>query len=480
VPPINALIIDDSAEDRDLVKRALARAEDLFVVSEATTLEELEKLLRAENYDVVLSDYNILGLDGLTVLETVQTRQPDTPVILLTGTGSEEIAVNALKKGAADYVVKTVQHIKRLPSTISSVLERFRMGRERARLLEAIRVSEEKYRSLVDTAPEGIAVFDDRLMVTYWSRGAEKMFGYAAHEIVGTSATTLAPPAQRPRFAAYLWPTSRESIRSLTLARRDGTCFLAEVSLSSDGSAAVGGCTAVIRDVSEKDALETEIARLDRLAAVGEMVAGIAHEIRNPLAGIASSAATVKAEMERAGLDAEAATWIRDGVDKIEMLLRRFFDFAKPLDLRTVECDVRSLVSEALLLAPPGIGVLVEAGDSLPPVRGDRGLLYAVFKNAVTNACEAMPEGGSLTVKVKAVEKRGRVAVAVTFSDTGVGIPPEIAARLGEPFFTTKAQGVGLGLALTYKIAKAHGGDFVIAGREGGADATITLPACET
>jgi len=113
----------------------------------------------------------------------------------------------------------------------------------------------------------------------------------------------------------------------------------------------------------------------------------------------------------------------------------------------------------------------------VPAVYGDPNLLYAVFKNAVTNACEAMPQGGALAVTVGRAAPGGAPAIVVQFADTGIGIPPAVAGRLGEPFFTTKLQGVGLGLALTYKIVKAHGGEFVIAGREkGGADVTVTLP----
>ncbi len=128
---IKVLHIDDSPLDRQLVIDALKNEHDQFEVFSASTKSSFEKLLKEREYDIVLSDFNILGFDGLSVLKIVKDNKPDTPVIIVTGTGSEEIAIEAMKMGASDYVIKTVSHIRGLSITIFKVLEKERLTNER-------------------------------------------------------------------------------------------------------------------------------------------------------------------------------------------------------------------------------------------------------------------------------------------------------------------------------------------------------------
>jgi len=472
-----------------LVKRALAAAAEDYDVAEACSQEELERKLARADFDLVISDYNILGLDGLEVLGVVKERRPATPVILLTGTGSEEVAVAALKHGAADYVVKSVNHIKKLPATVAAVLERAALARERTRLAARLRASEEKYRSLVESAAEARMGGAADRGVTFFSRGAEQMFGYRAGEVITKPLSVLAPPGRREAFEKELErfitddDGAREGpIMTFVLARKSGEQFPAELSLSpyaGDGA----GFTAIVRDVTEKRRLEEEVARLDRLAAVGEMTAGIAHEVRNPLAAIATSAAVARRELADATLATESVEWILEGVRKIEGLLKRFFDFARPLRLERQKYDINKVIEEVLAaaaerLAGGGARLELELAAELPPAFVDPALMAAVFENVVTNARQAMPEGGVLRVRSEVVGDDG-AAVRVTFADTGPGISAEVAGRVLDPFFTTKADGVGLGLPLCYKIVKAHGGDFALLSGDDGAEVVITVPAAE-
>lgn len=124
------LYVDDSPLDRELVRDALVRDGDGFDLVEAASREEFEARLADGGYDIVISDFNILGFEGLQVLEAVNASAPETPVVIVTGTGSEEVAVEAMKRGAADYVIKSTSHIQRLPHTLLSVLERRRTERE--------------------------------------------------------------------------------------------------------------------------------------------------------------------------------------------------------------------------------------------------------------------------------------------------------------------------------------------------------------
>lgn len=490
MPAIKALIIDDSEDDRGLVKRALARAEEDYEIVEALSRPELEEKLAAEEFDLVISDFNILGLDGLEVLEIVRTVRPDTPVILLTGTGNEEVAVAALKRGAADYVVKSVKHIKKLPATVTAVLDRAGLARERKSLEEALGISEEKYRSLVETAREAVLSVDEDGLVTFSSRGAELMFGCSSEEMVGKSFTTLVPQVVRDAFGREVvrhlgrqTATAGCGIMATSLTRKDGEEFPAEVSFSNPGASNGGAFTAVIRDVTEKKRLEEEVSRLDRLAAIGEMTTGIAHEVRNPLAAIATSAAVAKHDLASVGLDTESADWILEGVRKVEKLLKRFFDFARPLTPERQRCDVNALIREVVKsedanLTASDVTVELKSAEGAPPVFVDPGLMKSVFTNVVVNARQAMPEGGILRIRSE-LGGADWGTITLSFADTGQGISPEEAKRALEPFFTTKPDGVGLGLPLCFKIIKAHGGELTIAGREVGSEVTITLPVAE-
>jgi PAS domain S-box-containing protein len=482
---VKALIVDDSAADRDLVRRALTRNGGGFTLTEAASREELEARLTGEPFDVVISDYDIAGFTGLEVLDVVRGLQPQTPVVLVTGTGSEQIAVDALHRGAADYVVKSVGHIKRLPTTITAVLDRAAMVRERAALQEHLRRSEGRYRALVETAGEAILSVQPDGKVGFFSRGAERIFGYAAEEVVGKGVAVLVPAdgEDLTTLAARANAADNDAagICAVEMVRRDGSRFPAELTFSA--FAADGGVafTIIIRDVTAKRRLQAEVARLDRLAAIGEMVTGIAHEVRNPLAVIATSAAVVKTELAAAGLDTDGADWIMGGVARIETLLSRFFAFAKPLEIKRRACDLNLLLRAALAdegpaFARAGVRVVWALDAGLPAVNADADLVGVVATNVAKNAREAMPGGGVLTVRTDRVENGGERFARAAFADTGVGIPPESKGRLSEPFFTTKADGVGLGLPLCYKIIRGHGGEFAVAGRERGAEVTFTLP----
>ena len=134
--PIRILYVDDSPLDRDLVRDALEKEHGGIQVVEAASRTAFEALLAEGGYDLVLSDFNILGFEGLQVIDAVHAQEPDLPVVIVTGTGSEEIAVAAMQRGAADYVIKSPQHIRRLPQTIHSVLDRARLEAERTQTNE--------------------------------------------------------------------------------------------------------------------------------------------------------------------------------------------------------------------------------------------------------------------------------------------------------------------------------------------------------
>ncbi|MEO5702838.1 MAG: EAL domain-containing protein [Gammaproteobacteria bacterium] len=192
--PIRVLYVDDSPLDRALVHDALMLEHTEFSLTVATSCAEFEVCLSSGDYDLILSDCNILGYEGLQVLDTVRAIAAHIPVVIVTGTGSEEIAVECMKRGAADYVIKSPRHIQRLPLTIHAVLERKRLQDEHKFTYHALQASEQRFRSLIENSSDAIALFTTDGTVLYASPATTRILGYELSEFVGRSVFDFVHP----------------------------------------------------------------------------------------------------------------------------------------------------------------------------------------------------------------------------------------------------------------------------------------------
>jgi signal transduction histidine kinase len=231
----------------------------------------------------------------------------------------------------------------------------------------------------------------------------------------------------------------------------------------------------VYRDMSLKD---KQIMQAEKMAAIGELAAGIAHEIRNPLGIITGSAETVR-KHEDHKIREEMTHYILEESQRINGLISTFLDFARPKEPKLVSCDLREVLEKTLLLLSPqaktlGVEVNKEIPQKLLQVSVDPDQMRQAFTNLGVNALEAMPQGGVLKVTVLE-NSRGRILIR--FSDTGKGIPKELQTKVFDPFFTTKEGGTGLGLSIAHRIITQHGGDIRVEGEEGkGSTFTISFP----
>jgi len=230
------------------------------------------------------------------------------------------------------------------------------------------------------------------------------------------------------------------------------------------------------RDMSLKD---KQILQAEKMAAIGQLAAGIAHEIRNPLGIIAGSAETIQ-KRDQHRIREEMTRYILEESRRINGLITNLLDFAKPKEPQRIPCDLREVLEKTLLLLSPQAHTLgVEIKKEIPPVpiwvSIDPEQMRQAFTNLGVNALEAMPHGGALTVRLK--ENAGN-RILVQFSDTGKGVPKEMQSKVFDPFFTTKEGGTGLGLSIAQRIVAQHGGEILIEeGRQGGSTFTISLPA---
>jgi two-component system sensor histidine kinase HydH len=227
--------------------------------------------------------------------------------------------------------------------------------------------------------------------------------------------------------------------------------------------------------------MQEEILRIDRLAYLGEFSSTLAHEIRNPLAGIKTTAQALSEELGANDARREYIDRIIKEIDRLNDLLRTFFSFAKPRRLNLIPCHIRDIIKEVrALLAKEAekmkVTIKEAYGDGLPLVPLDANQMQQVFMNLFLNALEAMPGGGRLTVEVDGMNlQKGWLEIKI--KDTGKGIESEHLTKIFDPFFTTKSRGLGLGLAITQKIIEGHGGTIgVESASEKGSTFILRLP----
>jgi two-component system sensor histidine kinase AtoS len=328
---------------------------------------------------------------------------------------------------------------------------------------------------------DAVITVDVNGMVTSVNPAAQQMFGLGSTEMVGRPYDAFYN--EEANFSSLLMQTlqsGKENIGiSIDVPLRDKILHVSSsTSLLRDGRGNVIGAVAVIKDVSETKQLQRQIMRADRLAALGELVAGIAHDIRNPLTSIRGFMQYLQKSSDPADWREYGPLIIRE-VDGLNRIIGELLEFAKPYPPRYGLVQVNDLIREMLLLVKKradaqSIGIELDLDPLLPYIEADGEQLKQVLLNLIINACQAIPDKGIITVSTE-MESRDRMVAHV--KDTGTGIAPENLERIYDPFFSTKPAGTGLGLAVVQRILNGHRGGIEITSEPGsGTDVKISLP----
>jgi PAS domain S-box-containing protein len=367
-----------------------------------------------------------------------------------------------------------------------------------ARLSEAaLRRSEDTARAVLESASEGIILIDATGRITLVNAAAERMFDYARSELLGQPLEVLLPERIRGghvghRAGYFAEPRVRPMGIGLDLSgrRRDGTEFPVEISLSHVVSAEGGLAIAFITDITERKRVEAQLQRQrevlyqnEKLAALGTMAAGIAHEMNNPLGIITTRIEVMLLDAGQQALpgqvldDLQVLHRASQRVARIAASLRSFARHSPgdrvPLDLNAVVEESVQLLQKPL--AADNIQIVTSLDRTLPTILGDASTLHQVLMNLLTNAREAMPGGGQIRLETGPAERPGWIRLLV--ADTGAGIPAEEISKIFDPFFTTKRTGTGLGLSVSYGIIQEHGGTVDVQSRPGaGTSFIISFP----
>jgi len=344
--------------------------------------------------------------------------------------------------------------------------------------------------SIIQSIGSGIIIAEMNDTITYINRAGERMLGYSKKELLGKPFSIFGLKEKQSVIPSFLNnPDDLDTRKEGWMKKKDHTEFPVGFTINNHLSVRGEkiGKIVVFRDLTNVYKIQEEILRMDRLVSLGKLASGIAHELRNPLAGIKTTAQALSEEMSGDDSRREYLNRITKEIDRLNDLLKTFFSFAKPQNLNLVHCYIKDIINEIIPflikeIADKGIRFIETYHPQLPKIQVDRTQMHQVFLNLFLNAIQAMPNGGELKIEASpilstSVEGFKQNFIKVVISDTGRGIPPHIVQKIFDPFFTTKPKGIGLGLSITYQIIKKHGGTVKVESQwEKGTSFIINLP----
>ncbi|MFA4904558.1 MAG: ATP-binding protein [Desulfobaccales bacterium] len=342
--------------------------------------------------------------------------------------------------------------------------------------LHELRQKQEINSGIINSATDAIITINEEHVIVGFNRGAELMFGYTRAEALGQDLTLVIPPPYKAEHRAYVrrYVATREArmigkhVR-LTALRRDGHEFPMSISFSVAEIRDNLYFTGIIRDITEYKEMEERVLQSERLAAVGNTVTHIAHEIKNPLLIIGGFARQL---LKTPNLDDKSnrkLSMIAEEVSHLEEMVAEMRDFVRRPSAQKQSGQIMDILREALDLfhdtfEEHHITVHQVEETPLPSLPFDPRQVRQVFLNLLKNALEAMPQGGEITITSRVQDTKAEISIA----DTGEGMTAEVAENIFQPYFTTKEKGTGLGLAICQSIIQEHGGTISVASTPGG------------
>jgi len=508
---VTVLILEDDDLDAELIQHHLGDALPGVPLRRVADRQSYEARLREGGISLVVCDFSLPDIDGWTAQRIAGELAPGIPLIFVSGFIGEEVGVKALKEGATDYVLK--ERLERLGTAARRALLEAEDRRARQRAEEALRDSEERFRSLTDSAPALIWEADEHGNMVFANRYFEDMFGRPADTMLGQGWQHTVDGRDLPRLMEVLRAATRERRQfqfEMRVVDRHGDLrwmhcqgvprvdrsgrFLGLIGTQVDVTDAkrardeleqmVAARTAELVRTNERllqemqqraDAesarrsAEEQLRQSQKMEAFGQLTGGVAHDFNNFLTVIQGNVETLErllagqAEGQPGSRIAAALAHAKQGAQRAAALTQRLLAFARRQPLQPRHIDPNALISDATELLSRTLGEQIEVCTELAPDLGgsliDPHMLESALLNLAVNARDAMPGGGVIRIRTENVEIAPRVAevagiapgpyVRIGIADTGSGIPPDILDKVFEPFFTTKDIGVGTGLGLS-------------------------------
>jgi len=499
--PLRLLIVEDLEDDALLAVREFRRAGYDVIFERVDTPKAMTAALANQGWDLIISDYTMPHFSGTAALELIRQSGLDIPFIFVSGTIGEEKAVDGMKAGAHDYIIKG--NLRRLVPAIERELREVEVRRERKRAEEARWSTERRFRELVESAPDAIVGVNREGRITLVNTQTERLFGYTREELLAQPVESLVPERFREAHVrhrgGYLaGPRMRPMGVGVDLygRRKDGSEFPVEISLSPMETEEGLLVTAIIRDITERKRLEEEVRHKQRLEDIlrfkSEFIANMSHELRTPLNSIIGFSELLE-DQQFGPLNEKQQRYVhnvwtsgRHLLDLINDILDLSKIEAGKIELHMETFSLREALVAALTMVRPQaakrrISIRSEIVAEMTTVTADPLRLKQIMYNLLSNAIKFTPEGGHVTVTARLVED-AFAEIAVT--DSGIGIKAEDILKLFQEFVQIDSflgkqhEGTGLGLALTKRLVELHGGKIWAEslGPGQGTTFTLTLP----
>ena len=489
---IRILVAEKDPDFVAMLEQSLAESGGSYVIGKVSSGKECLKKLREEKFDILLLDHLLSDGEGLDWLRRINESGVGIPTIFVTAKGDPRLAIEAMKEGVFDYINRSAECAKAFPFVVNRAVEGFGLMVEKVRLQKELIETKNFLESIIEKAGDAISVVDLEGKVLYWNEGAERIYGYTKGQVLGKKLSDFLYPQDEKsrddekRLMEGLMARVKdgEVIPNVEVKRltRDQKEILISMTISplKDAEGKIIGASRICKDVTHLKKAEERLILAERLSSLGELTAGVAHELRNPLAGIKINTQVLSRKQDLTEMERRLLESTQEGIEKIQKIVDDMLHFAKPRASHFKEEALNEVVDKSLAILQARfkkghISAVFDRGEGLPSVRIDIHQIQQVLINLMLNAIQAMEKGGTLTIRTF-LESGG--AVGVEIRDTGVGIPLPYLKKVFDPFFTTKSEGTGLGLSISLKILENHGATIDVVSREGeGACFTIHFPA---
>lgn len=492
--PVRILLLEDNDYDRHLMEAKLTGEGIPCELTQVKSEEEFRARLGKCSFDLIISDFTLPTYTGMAALGVAKELQPDIPFIFVSGTIGEERAIEGLKAGATDYILKDRWH--RLGQAVRRAMREAQARAERRQMEQQVRLQS----SALEAVANGIMLTDKNGKILFVNKSFCEMTGYTADEVLGQTPRLLNSGKHDREFFDELWRTilaGQVWQGELFNRRKDGNIFPEEMAITPlfDSSGVVTHFVAVKQNVSKRKLLEEQLRQAQKMEGIGQLAGGVAHDFNNLLQVINGNLElALRANEPPQEFSRHCMKQAIAAAERAANLVRQLLYFSRKQAAQFQSFNLNSTIENLTKMINRIIGENVSLrcayGNPLPPIFADIGMIEQVLINLIINARDAMPRGGSLSISTQAVTitesdtklrptARAGEFICISVCDTGTGIPPEQLPRIFEPFFTTKeaGKGTGLGLATAYGIIQQHHGWFEVASRVGhGTDFRIFLP----
>ncbi len=495
------LIVEDNEDDAQLIVHQLRRSGYEPFFERVWSARQMIDSLRRATWDIIICDYSMPGFNAQAALAILKASELDIPLILVSGTIGEEVAVAAMKAGASDYILKG--NLTRLSSAIERELRESKERQARRQAEDAVRESADRLRQMAENVGQAFWLIDcKKNEVLYASPACTTILGYNSTQ-AGSEIRPwklIHPDDRKHLVEAALNRLGRgRTDESYRIILEDGaTRWLRERTFPILGARnEVVRLVGTAEDVTDRKALEERLRQSQKMDAVGQLAGGVAHDFNNILCVIQGYASMAKCDANLSPATREAVVEISSAADRACSLTKQLLAISRNQTFKLGDVDLNKEVQSMANMLQRTLGnnikLKVDIAPALPHIRADAGMVGQILLNLGVNARDAMPKGGTLTISTAHVhidcdrapinplnpEERPGEFLCLTVSDTGCGISAENLSRVFEPFFTTKpqGQGTGFGLAIVYGIVKQHDGWIDLASEVGkGTTFRIYLP----